>query len=241
VTSAYDLSDGRRLRADRARQVADVLRCQIQRRAFESGVLPKEERLVAEFGTTRNAVRDALDLLRGEGLIERLPGVGTVVTAVGKVPHGLHRLHEHGEIVNEVRARGLITPSPEITARLALPDDTPVVYLERLRRLNGVPLSLDQTYLEPELGRALLEEDLEHEDVFVLIERLKGPLGRADLTVEAVNADPHSAAVLEAPRGTALLLVERLTHLADARPVDLEFIRFRGDRLTMRGTLHRSL
>lgn len=248
MTSAYDLSDGRRLRADRARQVADVLRCQIQRGAFESGVLPKEERIVAEFGTTRNAVRDALDLLRGEGLIERLPGVGTVVTTAGKVPHGLHRLlglgetlHEHGEIVNEVRAAGVILPPPAVTARLGLPDETPVVHLERLRRLNGTPLSLDQTYLEPELGRALLEEDLAHEDVFVLIERLKGPLGRADLTVEAVNADPHSAAVLEAPRGTALLLVERLTHLADGRPVDLEFIRFRGDRLTMRGTLHRSL
>jgi GntR family transcriptional regulator len=33
--------------------------------------------------------------------------------------------------------------------------------------------------------------------------------------------------------------VERLTHLADGRPVDLEFIRFRGDRLTMRAVLDR--
>ncbi|WP_246052761.1 GntR family transcriptional regulator [Actinocorallia herbida] len=247
MTSALDLNDARRLRSDRARQVADLLRCQIQRGAFESGVLPKEERIVAEFGTTRNAVRDALDLLRAEGLVERLPGVGTLVTAV-KVPHGLHRLlglnetlHEHGDIVNELRAGGRITPPAAISARLGLPEGEPVVYIERLRRLGGVPLSLDQTYLEPELGTSLLAQDLEHEDVFVLIERLSGPLGRADLTIEAVNADPHSAAVLEAPRGAALLLAERLTHLADGRPVDLEFIRFRGDRLTMRGTLHRSL
>ncbi|GAA3215793.1 GntR family transcriptional regulator [Actinocorallia longicatena] len=240
-------ADARRLRADRARQVADVLRCQILRGAFATGVLPREDRLVAEFGSTRNAVRDALDLLRGEGLIERLPGVGTVVTTT-KYPHGLQRLlglgetlHEHGEVENELRASGTITPPVAITSRLGLPADSPVVYLERLRRLNGVPLSLDQTYLEPGLGAALLEQDLVHEDVFVLIERLRGPLGAADLTVEAVNADPHSAAVLAAPRGAALLMVERLTHLADGRPVDLEFIRFRGDRLTMRGTLHRSL
>jgi len=112
----------------------------------------KEERLVAEFGTIRNAVRDALDLLRGEGLI---------------------------------------TPSPEITARLALPDETPVVHLERLRRLNGVPLSLDQTYLEPELGRALLEEDLEHEDVFVLIERLKGSINGFRAQAQAVTPAPN--------------------------------------------------
>jgi GntR family transcriptional regulator len=34
-------------------------------------------------------------------------------------------------------------------------------------------------------------------------------------------------------------MVERLTHLADGRPVDLEWIRFRGDRLTMHGRLER--
>ena len=46
--------------------------------------------------------------------------------------------------------------------------------------------------------------------------------------------------MLEAPRGAALLMLERLTHLSDGRPVDLEFIRFRGDRITMRGLLHRA-
>ena len=40
-------------------------------------------------------------------------------------------LHEHGEVENELRASGLITPPPAITSRLRLPDDTPVVYLER--------------------------------------------------------------------------------------------------------------
>ena len=30
-------------------------------------------------------------------------------------------------------------------------------------------------------------------------------------------------------------MLERLTRLDDGRPVDLEFVRFRGDRITMRG------
>ena len=34
-------------------------------------------------------------------------------------------------------------------------------------------------------------------------------------------------------------MLERLTRLDDGRPVDLEFIRFRGDRMTMRGTVRR--
>ncbi|HEX2312635.1 MAG TPA: GntR family transcriptional regulator [Thermomonospora sp.] len=246
MTEPVALSDARRLRADRARQMADVLRRQVLEGAFPGRVLPAEARLGEEFGASRNTVRDALDLLRAEGLVERCPGVGTLVVSE-KYAHGLEwllglaeTLHEHGRVTNEVRTTGLITPPREVAARLRSPEGEPVVYVERLRRLNGVPLSLDLTYLVRDLGEAVLAEDLVNTDVFVLLERLSGQrLGLAELTVEAVSADPHSAAVLEAPRGAALLMAERLTHLADGRPVDLEYIRFRGDRITMRGTLRR--
>ena len=91
------------------------------------------------------------------------------------------------------------------------------------------------------MGEPLLAPDLENQDIFRLLEQHSGqPLGAAEITLEAVSADPHSAAVLEPPRGAALLMLERLTHLADGRPVDLEFIRFRGDRITMRGLLTRT-
>ncbi|WP_018654886.1 GntR family transcriptional regulator [Actinomadura flavalba] len=246
AAETLSLTDATRLRADRARQVADVLRRRVRGGDFTDGVLPAEGDLVAAFGTSRNTVRDALDLLRAEGIIERCPGVGTTVVARA-YPHGLERLQglaetlrEHGEVVNEVRAAGRIVPPREISARLELAAGEPVVYVERLRRLNGLPLSLDLTYLAPDVGEPLLAEDLAGTDVFVLLERITGqPLGRAEVTLEAVNADPHSAAVLDAPRGAALLMLERLTHLADGRPVDLEYIRFRGDRIAMSGLLHR--
>jgi GntR family transcriptional regulator len=35
-------------------------------------------------------------------------------------------------------------------------------------------------------------------------------------------------------------MLERLTSLDDGRPVDLEYIRMRGDRITMRGNLVRN-
>jgi GntR family transcriptional regulator len=247
------LADARRSRADRARQVADVLRRQVLQGAFADGSLPSEENLAAEFATSRNAVRDALSVLAAEGLVTRVQGTGTLVTG-RKYPHGLHHLlglaetlREHGDVVNEVRAAGMVTPPPAIAARLQTPDGgrpATVVYIERLRRLNGLPLSLDLTYLAPDVGGPLLEEDLAHNDIFALIEaRTAGPgsrLGDASITVEAVSADPHTAAVLETPAGAALLVVERLTRLADGRPVDLEYIRLRGDRLVLRGELTRT-
>ncbi|MEV5413034.1 GntR family transcriptional regulator [Thermopolyspora sp. NPDC052614] len=234
-------------RADRARQVADLLRGEIVQGRFGGGRLPREAVLAREFGASRNTVREALRLLRDEGLVERCPGVGTTISGE-KYPHGLHRLlglaetlHEHGEVTNQVRTMTLMEPPSAVRQRLGLGPGEQVVYLERLRRLNGLPLSLDLTYLVREVGEPLFDADLERNDIFVLLERIAGqPLGVAELTLEAVNADPHTASVLDAPRGAALLMVERLTHLSDGRPVDLEFVRFRGDRLTMRGHLRRA-
>ncbi|OPF83492.1 GntR family transcriptional regulator [Streptomyces antioxidans] len=237
----------RRLRADRARQLADLLRHQVLTGGFPGGVLPLEDALGQDYGASRNTVRQALDLLRSERLVERQPGVGTVVVAE-KYPHGLERLmglaetlHEHGRVTNEVRTVGPV-PAPALVAdRLGVPARSDVLYVERLRRLGGLPLSLDLTYLPMDIGTDLVGADLENTDVFRLIEKITGrPLGTAEITLEAVNADAHSAAVLQAPRGAAVLMLERLTHLCDGRPVDLEFIRFRGDRITMSGQLRRT-
>ncbi|MGW4687247.1 GntR family transcriptional regulator [Streptomyces sp. NPDC004244] len=238
----------RRLRADRARQLADLLRHQILAGGYPGGVLPLEDALVVDYGAGRNTVRQALDLLRGERLVERRPGVGTVVVCE-KYPHALDRLqglaetlHEHGRVSNEVRAVGPVPAPAPVAGRLRLPEHCDVLYIERLRRLGGLPLSLDLTYVPMDVGAGLLGCDLENTDVFRLLESLTGrPLGHAEITLEAVNADAHSAAVLQAPRGSAVLMLERLTHLDDGRPVDLEFIRFRGDRITMNGLIHRSL
>lgn len=246
--SAVAAAAGRRLRADRARQLADVLRREVLSGVFAGGALPHESDLAADYGASRNTVRQALDLLRSEGLVTRVPGVGTTVACTGKARHGLDRLmglaetlRGHGRVTNEVRTACPVAAPAPVAHRLGLAPRTEVLYIERLRRLDGLPVSLDLTYLPMEFGLNLLDADLENSDVFRLLEEITGQgLGRAEIALEAVNADAHSAAVLEAPQGAALLMLERLTYLADGRPVDLEFIRFRGDRITMTGVLKRA-
>ncbi|MGW6620429.1 GntR family transcriptional regulator [Nocardia sp. NPDC055002] len=233
-------------RADRARRVADILRHQILAGAV-AGTVPGEQELAAEHGTSRNTVREALALLRDEGLIDRAPKLGTRVAA-RKFDHGLdallglqETLKGHGTVRNEVRAATTITAPPAVARRLELAPGDKVVYIERLRFLADLPLSLDLTYLAPDVGAEVLAHDLETTDVFVLLEQVTGrSLGAAELALEAVAADPHTATTLDTPAGAPLLMLERLTHLDDGRPVDLEYIRMRGDRITMRGSLTRS-
>ncbi|MFI9604929.1 GntR family transcriptional regulator [Streptomyces sp. NPDC052043] len=236
-----------RPRAERARQLADVLRQRITAGMFPGGVLPDERLLGTQLGASRNAVREALGLLRDEGLISRRRGVGTTVTT-SKYGHGLDRLaglaetlNGHGTVTNEVRAAEVVTdPPPAITERLELPAGTAVLHLERLRRLDGRPLSLDTSHLPAEVGRGVLQGDLTGRDVFALIEETTGCLlGRAEVTVHAVTADPDTAALLEIPVGAAVFAIERLTRLSDGRPVDVESLRIRADRMALHTTLHR--
>ena len=236
----------RRPRADRARQVADVLRHQIHAGAYQHG-LPTEPELAAEFFVSRNTIREALAALKTEGLIDRGPKVGTHVTQ-RKYDHGLDALlglketfKSYGEVRNEVRAAMEVEAPPSVARRLRLQPGERVVFVERLRYLGTLPLSLDLTYLVPDIGAEVLAHPLETHDIFALIEQVSGQrLGSATLAVEAIPADAHSAATLQVPDGAAVLMLERLTHLDDDRPVDLEYIRMRGDRITLRGNLTRS-
>ena len=236
----------RRPRADRARQVADVLRQQIHAGAYDAG-MPAEHALAEEFFVSRNTIREALGVLKNEGLIDRGTKVGTHV-AVRKYDHGLDALvglketfKDYGEVRNEVRAVQHLAAPPAVARRLQLSPGAEVIFVERLRYLGDLPLSLDLTYLAPDIGAEVLRHPLETNDLFALIEQVSGQrLGAATLALEAVSADPHSAATLQMPDGAPVLMLERLTSLDDGRPVDLEYIRMRGDRITMRGSLIRS-
>ena len=141
--------------------------------ASPDGVLPHEDALGADYRASRNTVRQALDLLRAEGLVERLPGRrhgrrGREVPArpgpadgprrdPARARPGHQRGPHHGP-GPRTRAR---SPTGSASRR-----GTDVLYVERLRRLNGLPLSLDLTYIPLDIGTDLLGADLENTDVF---------------------------------------------------------------------------
>ena len=88
----------------------------------------------------------------------------------------------------------------------------------------------------------MLQHPLETNDVFALIEEVSGQrLGVGDAwRWKRFRPTRIRRRRCRCPTARALLMLERLTSLDDGRPVDLEYIRMRGDRITMRGNLIRS-
>ncbi len=236
--------DGKR--EDAARWVRDSLRTQILEGAFGGiaaprPMLPPENELAGAMGVSRNVIREALDLLRSEGLITRVQGAGTFVTGA-KLRQPVDRLVGLAEslaghqlkVANRILAVRMSPATPLIAAKLEVDEGSPITFIERLRSVANVPLSLDTSALRPEAMGAFEGEDLESQDVFSILERKLGTrLGQAENTIEAVAADRGTARHLEVKTGAPILLLHRLTCLEDGTPFDLESVRYRADRVSL--------
>ena len=64
-------------------QAADALRRRIEDGTLQPGAAAVLGRLGPELGMSRRTAARALSVLEGEGLVERRPGIGYVVTAPG--------------------------------------------------------------------------------------------------------------------------------------------------------------
>lgn len=220
----------RRLAA--AGRIRDLLRSAIMHGDIASGVLPSETELMVSFSASRQVVRDALDLLSDEGIVQRLQGTGTLVTPT-RVTHNFDALRGPVQDVDHVILGMTEEVAPPSVARaLGIPLGSSCGVVEIVTSLGGVPLDSATTYVLS--GFLPVVETLgEHDDWFSLYERAGISLGATEHSIEASVADTYSAAILGVGVGHPLLVLERLVHDSSGAPVEYAFTRIRGDRLTL--------
>lgn len=194
--------------------------------------LPSEYDLVRQFEARRVTVRQALEALRAEGIVESQHGRGWFVRSVRAVQN-LGRLQGFGEVLAPmgVRVRSTVLDLTECAAPEAVanafkvPKGTMVVRIERLRIAGVRVMSYDLSYFPADIGRRLLREDLARQDIFVLLERPLGiKLGYADVTIEVAPADDDPASRLNVAPGTSIFKLTRLTYDIRGIPIDFEYV-----------------
>jgi GntR family transcriptional regulator len=231
-------------------QVESILAASIADGTFPPGSrLPNEEELVERYGVSRTTIRQTIQNLVRRGLIEIRRGKGTFVLQ----PKITAELTELSGFVEDMQSLGRqptarlidkrIVPAGESVARqLAIGIGTNVVRIQRVRLADDVPLSFDETYLPREIGEKIIENDLETEPIFTLLEqKYNMPLVEAEYKLEAVSADATVARALGIAAGSPIFLIERTSYIAGQQPIDYEKLFYRGDhirfvtRLTRRG------
>jgi GntR family transcriptional regulator len=210
--------------------------------------LPSESELIEQFDVSRITVRQALSDLQKEGLIFKLHGKGSFVSKP-KADQRLASLQGFAEamsaagheIYNRVASLRNVPAQATVADKLRLAPRSRVTEIRRVRFLNRSPISFEVTYIPSDIGARLAKADLETRDIFLILENDFGiRLGNADLAIEAGLADAQVARHLRIQRDAPVLKIERLTHTADRRPLDFEYLFFRGDAFRYRLSINRS-
>lgn len=230
-------------------QIKDILRDRILDGTYqEHQQMPSESELMSTFGVSRITVRQALGDLQKEGLIFKIHGKGTYVSEP-KAFQNVAELQGFGEAMSSMgyetfsRVVSLknLKAGAAVGARLEVSSSEEIVELRRVRYLNRAPISLDVTYVSKAIGERLAKEDLAHRDVFLILENDYGyALGGAELQIESMLADEYLARLLQVEEGAPVLRIERLTMTAEGKPIDFEYLYYRGDAFQYRMRIERS-
>jgi GntR family transcriptional regulator len=117
-----------------------------------------------------------------------------------------------------------------VASHLALTKGERVVRIRRVRLADGVPISLDETFLPLQIGKKIITNNFKVEPIFSLLERKYDvPLIEAEYKLEAVAAEAEVAATLRVKQGSPIFRIERTSYSTGNRPVDYEKLCYRGD------------
>lgn len=186
-----------------------------------------EETLAEMFGVSRATVRQAVQELVNEGILYRVRGVGTFINP----PHVSGQLKEIERFVDEWSIQNKkikvivsdykIIPAPAEWAKcLGLSPGAPVLYIDRRRYADNMPVALDNRYLPPEMCEIVSPEDVLHESIFLTLARKGGMvIEKADYEIGAKAASQQEAACLQIKPGDPLLSRKLVIYAAPARPV----------------------
>lgn len=200
--------------------------------------LAPERELGARLGVARNTLRRALTLLASQRLVEPRGRQGWVVaksavTEELRRPHGLTEWarRQGFEVTSIVRVARSRPSTAAEASRLHVTTGAPVFELERVRLLDGVPLSLDRSVLHPRLTDVVAGVDFSTASLYATLRERAGVISsRADVVLRAISADPRTAELLGVAPAAALLEVDETAFDQYGEPFETATLLNRGDR-----------
>lgn len=179
--------------------------------------ISSEQDLVSSFGVSRMTVNRALRELADQGVVVRMAGIGTFVAPAKAQTNLLHVVN----LAQEIRGRGhdyhcdvlvavRVTASMEVAAALQLNIGDSVFHTLCIHRENGVPVQLEDRYVNPSFAPHFLEQDFAvRQPGEYLLHHV--PLDQIEHVVDAVLPTPEQAQQLEMAQEEPCLVLTRRT------------------------------
>ena len=218
-------------------QIETYLRELVKRKEYINGehFLPKETALSQSLGVSRNTIRQAINKLVQEGLIDRKKGVGSKVitkkisTRLDNWISFTKEMRNKGiQVVNYLVKTSLVHPDEAVCKAFSIDSEKLVWCLEKVRGSESARFLYSVSYFHPRVGingkedfnqplYELLEKD---HNVVVAISKEK---------LKAIMPDDKISSFLDLEEDTPVLMRERLVCDLGDRPVEYNIVYYHTD------------
>lgn len=218
-------------------QIHDQLKDEIEKGVWKVGDrLPSERELSVKFGVSRMTLRQAIQTLADEGILERKIGSGTYVAneKVQEKMSGTTSFTDIMESQNRTPSSKTISffrspASSSEAENLGLKKGDQILRMERIRYADNVPICFEVASIPADIVKSFSKEEIT--DSFYHTLKQKGmEIGRANQTVTAILASEQIADYLEVKRGDAILRLRQISYLADGQPFEYVRTQYVGSR-----------
>ena len=218
-------------------QVCADLRRRIDAGTFATG-FPGELTLTEEYEVSRHTIREALRVLRGEGVLRSQRGKPTVIEPVvyrqslGTLSSLFDSVAAQGATPRSDVLRLATTVNASVCAELDLPAETELVVVERLRYADDQPIAHDVSWLPVAVAAGLLDRDLSCAALYAELQSLGVTIDAGAERVTAERAPRHISALLDLAADSPVLLLERRASAA-GRAVEWRETHVRADSFSL--------
>jgi GntR family phosphonate transport system transcriptional regulator len=217
-------------------QISNLMVEEIQKNHKPGDLLPSEVALAKRYRVNRHTLRRAMEVLVTKGIVGKLQGKGTIVQQKS-INYSIHRgtrftetLENCGRQAESIVLRKIGIPSPKETAeRLEIEEGEPIILVETLRKMDGVPFSLVSHHLPLNKVYAVMSEYEAGSLHDFLYTHYKMKLKRTVSLISAILPEKNDIDRLDISGNSPLLLVKSVNvDQATNIPIELSTSRFKG-------------
>lgn len=201
-------------------QIKEDIKAAIQQGVYKAKEkIPTEPELSAEYSVSRITVRRAIEELCGEGYLIKRQGLGTFVSTPRihrKITEG-NRLESFSTLCQSCNmvagahllSRQIVPIRQEEQEFFGLGSDALLIYVERLRTADNLPIFLENMFFPYQTYRGLMTEDLNNRSIFQVMKQIDGRTvnDTSRRTLEIAKASPKQAQKLGISTGEPLLFM----------------------------------
>jgi len=222
-------------------QIAYEVRKQILNGTYKPNQqLPLERDMEQTFDASRTTVKKAIDILVQEGYVVKRRGAGTFVKDFNMATlqqsnsqyRGFSEKYQDHEIKTDVLVFNIERPDDEIAAKLSIKTTDFVYHIERVRSIDGSPLTYQRTYIPIDLLIGLRFDSV-IDSLYLFVEetaRLK--IQSAHENVSAVMPNDAEQTALKIPANLPLLQIEIQVFLDSGQLFEYTVSKYRSDKMS---------